>query len=137
MLLSVRDVTLRFGGIVALNRKVDAATAAKIAGQFVEAVIAPADEPAQEPGFASDCAAVLQAASGRAAIDIPGVSYREYLMVHGLSVEMTEALAEYWHWRIRDEWGFADEDGRLRVYPRDGAPTSWPRSSPRAIRTCC
>jgi 5-methyltetrahydrofolate--homocysteine methyltransferase len=24
---------------------------------------------------------------------------------------MTEALAEYWHWRIRDEWGFADEDG--------------------------
>jgi 5-methyltetrahydrofolate--homocysteine methyltransferase len=37
--------------------------------------------------------------------------YQEYLFVHGLSVEMTEALAEYWHWRIRDEWGFADEDG--------------------------
>jgi 5-methyltetrahydrofolate--homocysteine methyltransferase len=37
--------------------------------------------------------------------------YREYLLVHGLSVEMTEALAEYWHRRIREEWGFADEDG--------------------------
>ncbi len=24
---------------------------------------------------------------------------------------MAEALAEYWHRRIRDEWGFADEDG--------------------------
>ena len=31
--------------------------------------------------------------------------------MHGLSVEMTEALAEYWHRRIREEWGFADEDG--------------------------
>jgi 5-methyltetrahydrofolate--homocysteine methyltransferase len=37
--------------------------------------------------------------------------YGDYLHLHGLSVEMTEALAEYWHWRIRDEWGFASEDG--------------------------
>jgi 5-methyltetrahydrofolate--homocysteine methyltransferase len=37
--------------------------------------------------------------------------YQEYLLCHGLSVEMTEALAEYWHRRIREEWGFADEDG--------------------------
>ncbi len=37
--------------------------------------------------------------------------YGDYLHLHGLSVEMTEALAEYWHWRIRDEWGFAGEDG--------------------------
>jgi 5-methyltetrahydrofolate--homocysteine methyltransferase len=37
--------------------------------------------------------------------------YQEYLLLHGLSVEMTEALAEYWHRRIREEWGFADEDG--------------------------
>jgi 5-methyltetrahydrofolate--homocysteine methyltransferase len=37
--------------------------------------------------------------------------YTDYLHLHGLSVEMTEALAEYWHWRIRDEWGFADQDG--------------------------
>ena len=37
--------------------------------------------------------------------------YQEYLLTHGLSVEMTEALAELWHRRIREEWGFADEDG--------------------------
>ena len=37
--------------------------------------------------------------------------YQEYLLVHGLGVEMAEALAEYWHHRIRQEWGFADEDG--------------------------
>jgi len=37
--------------------------------------------------------------------------YTEYLLLHGLSVEMTEALAELWHRRIREEWGFADEDG--------------------------
>jgi 5-methyltetrahydrofolate--homocysteine methyltransferase len=37
--------------------------------------------------------------------------YQDYLLLHGLSVEMTEALAELWHRRIREEWGFADEDG--------------------------
>lgn len=37
--------------------------------------------------------------------------YQEYLMVHGLGVEMAEALAEYWHHRIRTEWGFVDQDG--------------------------
>jgi len=39
--------------------------------------------------------------------------YTEYLLLHGLGVEMAEALAEYWHRRIREEWGFAGEDGRL------------------------
>jgi 5-methyltetrahydrofolate--homocysteine methyltransferase len=37
--------------------------------------------------------------------------YQDYLMLHGLGVEMAEALAEYWHHRIREEWGFAGEDG--------------------------
>jgi 5-methyltetrahydrofolate--homocysteine methyltransferase len=37
--------------------------------------------------------------------------YSDYLLCHGLSVEMTEALAELWHKRIRDEWGFGQEDG--------------------------
>jgi 5-methyltetrahydrofolate--homocysteine methyltransferase len=37
--------------------------------------------------------------------------YQEYLFLHGLGVEMAEALAEHWHRRIREEWGFADEDG--------------------------
>ncbi|WP_211658570.1 methionine synthase [Phytoactinopolyspora halophila] len=30
-------------------------------------------------------------------------SYRDYLEVHGLGVQLTEALAEYWHRRVRDE----------------------------------
>jgi 5-methyltetrahydrofolate--homocysteine methyltransferase len=37
--------------------------------------------------------------------------YQAYLLLHGLGVEMAEALAEYWHHRIREEWGFAGEDG--------------------------
>jgi 5-methyltetrahydrofolate--homocysteine methyltransferase len=36
--------------------------------------------------------------------------YEEYLKLHGLGVEMTEALAEYWHARIRAELGIADDD---------------------------
>ena len=36
---------------------------------------------------------------------------RPLLLLHGLGVEMAEALAEHWHRRIREEWGFADEDG--------------------------
>jgi Methionine synthase I, cobalamin-binding domain len=35
-------------------------------------------------------------------------SYRDYLEVHGLSVQLTEALAEYWHQRVREELRFAD-----------------------------
>jgi 5-methyltetrahydrofolate--homocysteine methyltransferase len=36
--------------------------------------------------------------------------YREYLELHGLSVQLTEALAEHWHSRIRSELGFEQED---------------------------
>jgi 5-methyltetrahydrofolate--homocysteine methyltransferase len=36
--------------------------------------------------------------------------YREYLELHGVTVEMAEALAEYWHKRIREELGIADQD---------------------------
>ncbi len=39
--------------------------------------------------------------------------YGEYLHLHGLGVESAEALAEYWHRRMREEWGFADEDGTV------------------------
>jgi 5-methyltetrahydrofolate--homocysteine methyltransferase len=38
--------------------------------------------------------------------------YKDYLYLHGLGVEMTEALAEYVHTRIRSELGFAAEDSR-------------------------
>ena len=36
--------------------------------------------------------------------------YREYLELHGLSVQLTEALAEYWHQRIREEMKVRAED---------------------------
>ena len=47
-------------------------------------------------------------------------AYREYLELHGLSVQLAEALAEYWHARVRRELGFAgsdpeDLDGFFRV----------------------
>ncbi|NKD55025.1 MULTISPECIES: methionine synthase [unclassified Haematospirillum] len=38
--------------------------------------------------------------------------YQDYLYLHGLSVEMAEAMAEYVHKRIRAELGFAAEDAR-------------------------
>jgi 5-methyltetrahydrofolate--homocysteine methyltransferase len=37
-------------------------------------------------------------------------AYRDYLELHGLSVQLTEALAELWHARVRDELRFADQD---------------------------
>ncbi len=38
--------------------------------------------------------------------------YQDYLYLHGLGVEMAEALAEYIHKRIRSELGFGHEDER-------------------------
>jgi 5-methyltetrahydrofolate--homocysteine methyltransferase len=37
-------------------------------------------------------------------------AYRDYLELHGLSVQLTEALAEAWHARVREELGFGAED---------------------------
>jgi 5-methyltetrahydrofolate--homocysteine methyltransferase len=37
-------------------------------------------------------------------------AYRDYLELHGLSVQLAEALAEYWHGRVRDELGIGGED---------------------------
>ena len=39
-----------------------------------------------------------------------GDSYRDYLELNGLAMQLTEALAEYWHSQIRAEWGFGHED---------------------------
>jgi len=35
-------------------------------------------------------------------------SYRDYLEVHGIGVQLTEAFAEYWHQRVRSELRFGD-----------------------------
>ena len=74
-------------------------------------------------------------------------AYRDYLELHGLSVQLTEALAEYWHKRMRAELGFAGEDpdkhrGLLRpgATAARGTPSATPpaptwRTAPRSS-TC-
>ncbi|MGP3691699.1 methionine synthase [Streptomyces sp. IBSNAI002] len=37
-------------------------------------------------------------------------AYREYMELHGLSVQLAEALAEYWHARVRTELGISQSD---------------------------
>jgi len=51
------------------------------------------------------------AVSERAAELFAADKYQDYMLLHGIGVEMAEALAELWHHRIREELGFADEDG--------------------------
>jgi 5-methyltetrahydrofolate--homocysteine methyltransferase len=48
-------------------------------------------------------------------------AYRDYLELHGLSVQLTEALAEMWHGRVREELGFGgDDSGALDSILRQG-----------------
>ncbi|NHZ71382.1 MAG: methionine synthase, partial [Proteobacteria bacterium] len=55
--------------------------------------------------------------------------YEEYLKLHGVGVEMTEALAEYWHGRMRREFGIGgDDDPTIRGLFRQryqGGRYSW------------
>jgi len=46
-------------------------------------------------------------------------AYRDYLEVHGLSVQLTEALAEFWHQRIRSELTFPDGTSAAAEDPQD------------------
>ncbi len=55
---------------------------------------------------------VGQKASDTARLWFEDNRYQDYLYLHGLSVEMAEAMAEYTHKRIRAELGFAAEDDR-------------------------
>ncbi len=48
-------------------------------------------------------------------------AYRDYLELHGLSVQLTEGLAEMWHARIRNDLGFQAEDGDVEEMIRDQA----------------
>ncbi len=38
-------------------------------------------------------------------------SYHDYLMLHGLGVELTDALAEFWHEQMRIEMGIQEQPG--------------------------
>jgi 5-methyltetrahydrofolate--homocysteine methyltransferase len=46
-------------------------------------------------------------------------AYRDYLEVHGFSVQLTEALAEFWHQRIRSELVFPDGTSAAAEDPDD------------------
>ena len=48
-------------------------------------------------------------------------AYRDYLELHGLSVQLTEALAEMWHARVRSDLGFTRDDGTVDDMIRDQA----------------
>jgi 5-methyltetrahydrofolate--homocysteine methyltransferase len=65
-----------------------------------------------EPDYAAFHIVTMGSAVSEATAELFAADkYQDYLFLHGLGVEMAEALAEYWHLRIRQEWGFADEDG--------------------------
>ena len=65
-----------------------------------------------DPDFASFMLCTIgPRASEEAARLFADNEYVSYLRLHGLSVEMAEATAEYWHHRIREELGFVNEDG--------------------------
>jgi len=55
--------------------------------------------------------------------------YEDYLKLHGIGVELTEALAEYWHTRIRSELGIDvdDDDTIFGLYCQrfQGGRYSW------------
>jgi 5-methyltetrahydrofolate--homocysteine methyltransferase len=55
---------------------------------------------------------VGQQASDTARVWFEENRYQDYLYLHGLSVEMAEAMAEYVHKRIRAELGYSAEDDR-------------------------
>ncbi len=42
--------------------------------------------------------------------------YQDYFLLHGFAVEVTDALAEYWHARMRAELGFADGELNSQDY---------------------
>ncbi|MDA3645337.1 methionine synthase [Saccharopolyspora indica] len=46
-------------------------------------------------------------------------AYRDYLEVHGLSVQLTEALAEYWHRRVRRELAWSSGGTVAQEDPED------------------
>ncbi len=64
-----------------------------------------------------DVAALMIVTAGRRVSDVArqwfeADRYLDYLHLHGLGVELAEALAEYIHKQVRMEWGIAGDDAR-------------------------
>ena len=63
-------------------------------------------------------------------------AYREYLELHGLSVQLTEALAEYWHARVRESSASRRGPGRPgRLLPASTTAARATRSAIPPART--
>jgi 5-methyltetrahydrofolate--homocysteine methyltransferase len=69
-------------------------------------------DDAERDVIALQVVTVGQKASDTARVWFEDNRYQDYLYLHGLSVEMAEAMAEYVHKRVRAELGFAAEDDR-------------------------
>ncbi len=83
-----------------------------------------------EPDYAAFHIVTMGRAVSEAAAELFAADkYQDYLMLHGIGVELAEALAEMWHARIRAEWGFGDEDepGLLGLFRQKfrGGRYSW------------
>ena len=63
-----------------------------------------------------------QSASDATARLFEADAYRDYLELHGLSVQLTEALAEFWHARVRDDLGISafDSDDMDHLIAKQG-----------------
>jgi 5-methyltetrahydrofolate--homocysteine methyltransferase len=69
-------------------------------------------KPDREPDYAALQLVTLGSKmSMRLARRYPGETDADHRLLVGLAAALTDALTEYWHRRIRIEWGFADEDG--------------------------
>jgi 5-methyltetrahydrofolate--homocysteine methyltransferase len=71
-------------------------------------------EPAQD-GRAVDYVGFMAVTAGREVTRVAkewyeAGRYQDYLYLHGLGVETAEALAEYFHKQLRQEWGIAADD---------------------------
>jgi 5-methyltetrahydrofolate--homocysteine methyltransferase len=83
----------------------------KTDGECIADFFRDVDEPERDV-IGLQVVTVGQKASDTARVWFEGNRYQDYLYLHGLSVEMAEAMAEYTHKRIRAELGFAGDDDR-------------------------
>ena len=70
----------------------------------------PAESPDGPDVVAFQLVTVGSKIAGETAKLFEANAYREYMELHGLSVQLAEALAEYWHARVRGELGFGSQD---------------------------
>jgi phosphoribosylaminoimidazolecarboxamide formyltransferase/IMP cyclohydrolase len=103
------DALSAFGGIVGLNRPLDAEVARAIASTFIEAVVAPRVEAEALPILAGKPnLRVLAADLAACTTDAPGLELRSIL--GALLVQERDRVIE-----AQGDWGSASQDGGLRV----------------------